>query len=130
MLDIETIVFSRIKAILTSKLKTKYPNISFTTSDKVSSDPKFPNVYIHMMGSQEIGEDLENNTINGVLATFQIETTDNQSQSRAKDVMNEVVGVMKGMRFSVIAMPEFNNTDSTFRSVARFRRTIGNLDKI
>lgn len=130
MLDIETIVFSRIKAILTSKLKTKYPNISFTTSDKVSSDPKFPNVYIHMMGSQEIGEDLENNTINGVLATFQIETTDNQSQSRAKDVMNEVVGVMKGMRFSVIAMPEFNNTDSTFRSVARFRRTIGNLDTI
>jgi hypothetical protein len=130
MLDIETIVFSRIKAILTSKLKTKYPNISFTTSDKVTGEPKFPNVYVHMMGSQETGEDLENNTINGVLATFQIETTDNQSQSRAKDVMNEVVGVMKGMRFSVIAMPEFNNTDSTFRSVARFRRTIGNLDTL
>lgn len=130
MLDIETIVFSRIKAILTSKLKTKYPDISFTTSDKVSSNPKFPNVYVHMLGSQEIGEDLENNTINGVLATFQIETTDNQSQNRAKDVMNEIVGVMKGMRFSVIAMPESQNTDTSYRCVARFRRVVGNLDVI
>lgn len=128
MLDIETIVFSRIKAILTSKLKTKYPNISFTTSDKVKDKPKLPNVYTHMLGSQEIGEDLENNTINGVLATFQIETTDNQSQNRAKDVMNEIVGVMKSMRFSVIAMPESQNTDTSYRCVARFRRTIGNLD--
>lgn len=130
MLDIETVVFSRIKAKATSKLKTKYPNISFTTSDKVSSDPKFPNVYVHMMGSQEIGEDLENNTINGVLATFQIETTDNQSQSRAKDVMNIIVGIMKEMRFSINSMPEINNTDSAYRCVMRCRRTIGNLDTL
>lgn len=128
MLDIETIVFSRIKAILTSKLKSKYPNISFTTSDKVSSDPKFPNIYVHMMGSPETGEDLEGNTINGVLSTFQIETNDNESQTRAKDVMNEVVKVMKGMRFSIVVMPETQNRDSTFRCVARFRRTIGSLD--
>ena len=128
MLDIETIVFSRIKAILTSKLKNKYPNISFTTSDKVSGEPKFPNVYVHLMGSSEIGEDLENNTINGVLATFQIETTDNQTQTRAKDVMNEIVGVMKGMRFSVVAMPETDNKGSAHRCVARFRRVIGSLD--
>lgn len=130
MLDIETIVFSRIKAILTSKLKTKYPDISFTTSDRVLTDAKFPNVYVHLMGSQEIGNDLENTFINGVLATLQIETADNQSQTKAKEVMNEVVNVMKGMRFSIVAMPEFNNTESTYRSVARFRRTIGNLDTL
>lgn len=130
MLDIETIIYSRIKAHLTSKFKTKYPNISFTTSDRVQSAPKFPNVYVHLVGSPEVGNDLENNTILGVEATFQIETTDNQSQSRAKEVMNEVVMCMKTMRFSVVAMPEFDNTDSTFRSVARFRRTIGKLDKI
>ena len=128
MLDIESIVFSRISAKATQKLKTKYPNISFTTSDKVSKNPKFPNVYVHMLSSPEIGEYLENNTINGVLATFQIETTDNELQTIAKDVMNEVVKIMKGMRFSVIAMPEFQNTSNTKRCVARFRRTIGNLD--
>lgn len=130
MLDIETIVHSRIKAIVTSKLKTKYPDISFTTSDKVKDKPKFPNVYTHMLGSQEKGSDLENNTINGALASFQIEVTDNESQTRAKVVMNEVVSVMKSMRFSVIAMPESQNTDTSYRCVARFRRVIGNLDVI
>lgn len=128
MLDIETIVHSRIKAIVTSKLKTKYPDISFTTSDKVKDKPKFPNVYTHMLGSKEEGGDLEGNTINGVLASFQIEVTDNESQTRAKGVMSEVVSVMKGMRFSVIAMPESQNTDTSYRCVARFRRIIGNLD--
>lgn len=130
MLDIETIVHSRIKAILTSKLKTKYPNISFTTSDKVKDKPKFPNVYTHMLGSQEEGGDLEGSSINGVLASFQIEVTDNESQTRAKAVMDEVVGVMKSMRFSVVAMPEFQNTDTSYRSVSRFRRIIGNLDML
>lgn len=128
MLDIESIVFSRINAKATSKLKTKYPDISFTTSDKVSKNPKFPNVYVHLLGSPEIGNDLENNTINGVEATFQIETTDNQSQSRAKDVMNTVVGIVKEMRFSIVSMPEMKNTDSAYRCVMRCRRTIGNLD--
>lgn len=128
MLDIETIVFSRIKAKATSKLKTKYPDISFTTSDKVSKNPKFPNVYVHLMGPQEIGQDLEGNTINGVLATFQIDVTDNRNQTTTKEVMDAVVGVVKEMRFSIIAMPEFNNTNSAYRSVMRCRRTIGSLD--
>ena len=130
MLDIETIVHSRIKAIVTSKLKTKYPDISFTTSDKGKDKPKFPNVYTHMLGSKEEGGDLENKTINGVSATFQIETTDNQSQSRAKEVMDEVVEVMKGMSFSVISMPEFQHTDTAYRRVARFKKTIGSSDVI
>lgn len=128
MLDIESIVFSRIKEKATSKLKTKYPDISLTTSDKVANNPKFPNVYVHMMGSKEIGHDLENITINGVLVTFQIETTDNKSQTRAKDVMNEVVRIVKEMRFDIIVMPEMKNTDSTYRCVMRCRRTIGSLD--
>lgn len=128
MLDIESIVFSRIKAILTSKLKTKYPDLDFTTSDKVPKKPKFPNVYVHLISSPEIGIDLDNDSINGILPAFQIETTDNQNQNRAKDVMDEVVKVMKGMRFTVIATPEFKNTDSAYRSVARFRRAVGNQD--
>jgi hypothetical protein len=83
-----------------------------------------------MMSSPEEGNDLENTTINGVLATFQIETNDNQSQTRAKEVMNEIVGIVKEMRFSIIAMPEIKNTDSTYRCVMRCRRIIGNLDKL
>ena len=54
--------------------------------------------------------------------------TDNRNQTTTKEVMDAVVGVVKEMRFSIIAMPEFNNTNSAYRSVMRCRRTIGSLD--
>ena len=130
MLDIETIVYSRVKAILTSKLRSKYSDISFTTNDKITGNAKFPNVYVHSVGSLETGNDFDNSSINGVLETLQIETTDNESQTIAKDVMNEVVKVMKGMRFTVIAMPETQHSNNIYRCVARFRRTIGNDDTL
>lgn len=59
---------------------------------------------------------------------FQIETTHNEKQTIAKDVINEVVGVMKSMGFIVTMTPESQNTDTAKRCVARFRKTIGNLD--
>lgn len=130
MLDIETIVYSRIKSILTSKLKTKYQDISFTTSDKVIGKPRFPNVYVHMIDSSEIGQDLEGKTINGVSASFQIEVSDNENQFTTKEVMKDVVSVMKDMRFSATLMPIFSNVDNAYRCIARFERTIGALDKI
>lgn len=130
MLDIETIVYSNIKAIVTSKFKTKYPEISFTTSDKLRNEPKFPNVYVHMLSSPEVGSDLSGDAINGIDATFQIETTDNQSYGRAKEIMNEIVGVVKKMRFSITVMPEMGNTDSAYRCVMRCKRIIGNLDTL
>lgn len=126
--EISSIVFTKVKVEVLKSLKNKYPNIYFTNSDRVQTDPKFPTVYIHEIGSTEQGEDLEGTSINAVLTTFQVDVTDNQSQNRANEVISEVVGIMKSMRFSVIAMPEFQNTESTYRSTARFRRMIGQGD--
>lgn len=122
--DISSIVFTRIKTTVEKKLKEKYPDIYFTTSDKTQTNPKFPTVYIHELPGAEKAKDLEGTTINSVLATFQIDVADNQSQNRSKDVMNEIIKVMKNMSFSVSSMPEFNNTNSIYRNTARFRRTI------
>lgn len=126
--EISSIVFTRIKVEVLKSLKSKYPNIYFTNSDRAQTNPKFPTVYINEIGSTERGEDLEGTSINAVMATFQIDVTDNQSQNRASEVMSKIVGIMKSMRFSVIAMPEFQNTESTYRSTARFRRMIGQGD--
>lgn len=122
--DISSIVFARIKTVAGSKLKEKYPDIYFTTSDKTQTNPKFPTVYIHELPGAEKAQDLEGITINSALITFQIDVTDNQSQNRTKDVMNEIIKVMKSMAFTVSPMPEFNNTNSIYRNTARFRRTI------
>lgn len=125
MLNIENIVFSRVKYDVSTNLKTKYPKIAFTTSDTVVKDASFPTVYVHLLPAVEIGQDLEGKTINAGMFTFQIDVSDNQSQNRAKKVMDEIVASMKSMRFELVAFPEFQNSDSAFRSVARFRRVIG-----
>lgn len=128
LLDIESRVFSRIRNKYPTELKTKYPDTYFTTSDRVATNPKFPTVYVHEMNPTEEAQDLENMTLNAITSTFQIEVTDNSSMSNATEVMNYVVGVMKTMRYGVISMPEFSNTTSVFRKVARFRRVIGSGD--
>lgn len=126
--DIESMVFTRIKAKGNKALKSKYPNIYFTTSDKAQTNPKFPTVYLHEVGSIEQGMDLENTEINAVLNTIQVDVFDNESQERVKEVMSNIVKTMKSMRYTVISLPEFQNTSSTYRQTARFRRMIGKQD--
>lgn len=129
MLDmLESQVYTRIKTQFPSKLKEKYKNINFTTENKVDALPRFPTVYIHEMPGMETGADLQGGTINAVWSSFQIEVTTNAKQSDTKEVMDEVVKIMKKMRFQVISMPEFQNTDSIYRRVARFRRMIADDD--
>lgn len=128
MYDIESIVFSRIKKEFSDKLKKKYPNLDFTTSDKVSKKPKFPTVYIHMLPSPEIGQTLDGTTLNGILANFQIKVSDNVNNSRAREVMNEVVRILKTMRFSINEMPYSENKEGTYYSLVRARRAIGASD--
>lgn len=125
MLDIESRIYSRIKYAFPQKVKDKYPDLNFTTDNRDLVDAKFPCVYVHLMPALEMGQDLEGTTINGGMFTFQIEVYDNQSQNRAKTVMSEIVGIMKEMRFELNAFPEFQNTTSAYRSLARFRRVIG-----
>lgn len=126
MLDsLESQIFSRIKANFSEKIKKKYPDLNFTTSDKTPTKAKFPTVYIHFMESPEIGSDLDGTSINGITATFQIEVTDNQSQTRSDEVSKETLRIMKTMRFKAVGMPFHDNSGDTYRTVSRFRRPIG-----
>jgi len=130
MLNIETRVYSRLANKFPSNLRDKYPNTNFTRDDRVLNNPKFPCVYVHELPSVEQGQDLQNNDICAVMASFQIEVYDDKSMDNAKKIMDYVVETMKSMRFSIISMPEFKNTDSTYRQVARFRRLVASLDKL
>lgn len=127
MFMVEDIVFTKIKYNVSEKLKPKYPNLSFTSDNRLRKTADFPTVYVHMLGSTERGQDLEGKTINAGYFTFQIEVTDSQSQRRAKDVMENVLYVMKEMRFD-INFPEVQNTNDYYRCVARCSRVIGSGD--
>ena len=127
---ISSVVFTRIKNEFSSSLKTKYKMTSSNFSTVGSSDTPavFPFVYIQLLPSTEQGQDIEGNTINAGLFTFQIEVTDNQAQARAKDVMSEVKRIMKSMRFTVQPTPDIQDTKDTHRAIMRCNRIIGSDD--
>ena len=127
---ISSVVFTRIKNEFSSTLKTKYKMTSNNFSTVGSSDTPavFPFVYIQLLPSTEQGQDIEGNTINAGLFTFQIEVTDNQTQARAKDVMSEVKRIMKSMRFTIQPTPELEDTKDTHRAIMRCNRRIGSDD--
>lgn len=127
---ISSMVFTRIKNEFSSSLKTKYKmtNSNFSTVGSSDTPAVFPFVYIQLLPSAEQGKDIEGNEINAGLFTFQIEVTDNQSQTRAKDVMSEVKRIMKSMRFTVQPTPTLEDTKDTHRAIMRCNRIIGSDD--
>lgn len=129
--DIQDKIYSRLDAVCRAKLSRKYPNISVTMDNNVSTTTKFPNVYLHFLPMMEIGSDLDGKDINAVNLTAQVDVTvtNSQEMSVANEVSQVVVDCMKEMRFSA-TLPEFVNTSSEYRTVSRFTRTIGNADKL
>ena len=127
---ISSVVFTRIKNEFSNSLKTKYKMTSSNFSTVGSSDTPavFPFVYIQLLPSSEQGQDIEGNTINAGLFTFQIEVTDNKKQVIAKDVMSEVKRIMKSMRFTVQPTPDIQDTKDTHRAIMRCNRIIGSCD--
>lgn len=126
---IPSIVFSKVKNNFSETIKTKYNmgDSNFSTVDSQNKDAVFPFVYIHLLPAVETGRDLEGIEINGGLFTFQVSVWSNKSQSATREVMSEVLRIMKTMRFDVVSMPEFVTKD-VYESVARFRRNISKND--
>ena len=125
---IESQVYSRIKNKMPSSIKTKYKDLNFTTNNISLAEAKFPCVYIHMIESPEIGEDMEGNVINAVFVSFVIEIFDNESQANTNTISKEVQKIMKQMRFKAIGVPYNDNSNSTYRKVSKYRRIIANND--
>lgn len=127
---ISSVVFTRIKNEFSSTIKKNYKmkDENFSTVGSSDAPAVFPFVYIQLLPSTEQGQDIEGNTINAGLFTFQIEVTDNQTQERAKDVMAEVKRIMKAMRFTVQTTPTLEDTKDTHRAIMRCNRRIGSSD--
>ena len=127
---IKSIVFTRIKTEGTAKLKATFPDIYFTTSNKVPTNPKFPTVYLKKLQGAEKGRTLDGKTLNGVLASFQIDVIDNKSDNNAENVADVIGDIMKSMRFEMVGDP-FSNSQSTgeYRFTARYQGVIADEDK-
>lgn len=126
MIDLEPKLFAIIKSKALPRLIKDFPKIKFTSSDSnFSSTANFPCVYIHTLPGTEIGTDLTNESINGVLYSMQIEVYTDSSQTDARKVMGVIVGVLKELRFTINSIPEFDNLSNVYRQIVRCRRIIG-----
>ena len=130
---IESKIYTIIKTRLEKALKSTYPDINVTQQYKLNDEPHFPTVYIKMLDSPEIGSDLENSTINGLLTTFEVHTITNKSQglNGLRKIQSAVTENFKKLRFNMVTRGEFNKeTDDTYTSISRFRRVIGGNEEI
>ena len=129
--DTQTNIYSRLKGYCEAKLKGSYPDITVTMNSHVPTTPKFPNVYLHFLAPIETGNDLEGQDINAIYLTAQIEVTVDEAHEMtdANKVSQVVADCMKQMRFTA-TMPEFRDTDTEYRTVSRYARTIGQGDTL
>lgn len=125
---LESIIFSRLKAQFSQKIKAKYKDLTFTTQEESKGTPKFPNAYFYLMPGTETGLTLERTVFEEGLFTFQIRVTNNTGQTAVQEITNEIIRLMKRMSFEIVGTPVYENDSDTQWSVSRFRRTIGRND--
>lgn len=134
--EIETRILGLLNGYAVPRIKkikdfeeTNFSN-AVTNEESRLSGTIFPTIYVKELPAIEKERDLEGNTINAVLSTFQIDCIINTSQSQAKKMAQIVSEIMKELQFEVTAMPSFNSKEKVYRSTARYRRTITKKDRL
>ena len=134
--EIETRILGLLNSYAVPRIKkidgfeeTNFSN-AVTNNESRLSGTIFPTIYVKELPAVEKECDLEGNTINAVLSTFQIDCIINTSQSQAKKMAQIVSEIMKELQFEITAMPSFNSKEKVYRSTARYRRTITKKDRL
>lgn len=131
--SVESKIYTIIKTRLTNALQSTYPNLLVTQQQKLNDKPQLPTIYIKMLGSPEIGADLEGSTVNAMLVTFETHITVSKDSglSALRKISAEVLDNFKKLRFEMVMRGEFTReTTDTYTSLSRFRRVIGGNEEI
>lgn len=127
LLQLESIITTQLKVRVPKLIGSSYPNMSFV-NEVSDNTPSFPNVYVHELGSAELGNTIDNSEIHAVRNTVQIEVTTNQTKSDARKVVNACIEAMKTLRYSVVATPVYTKVNNIHRFVIRVRRVVASGD--
>ena len=131
--DRQTTIYSRVDAILTSKLGDKYEDLNVTMDNTLSQEAMFPTVFINFIGFRERGETLDGTSLNGGVMDIEvhIKTSNDQGMIVNQEVADCALDAFKTMGFKVRSQNiPLGNIDGVYESVSRFTRTIGQGDVI
>lgn len=127
-MDLDNIIYSIIRAKTQNTLKSKYPDVKFTSEDLSDTPAKFPTIKIKAVSIVERGQDLINQDINAVDLTIQIDVFA-KSSTDANDVMSFILKEFKNLRFNVTSLPIATKEIDVYRSIMRVGRIVGSGDK-
>lgn len=127
--EIESTIFTDLQYMLVEKDDAPYPELNCTTSSKSESLENvsdFPNLYIHLLPLVELGNDLENQTVNAVRATVELQVYSDQSEDECRKIMNACIQEMKKLRFNIPMFPDPQTAaEKKYFAIGRFSRVIG-----
>ena len=121
--DLDNMLYTYLKYKIQKKYSATYPDIRVTKSAKSPTTPKFPNIYIKVLGNGDTGATFDYGS-NGVTYDVQIEVT-TLEEDDARSIMDFVVECMQMKYFGISVNSLENNTDNTFGRLSRFSRIIG-----
>lgn len=122
--QIESYTFTDVKYNLKDKLRAPYPNLKCTTKGENTMPSVFPTLYLHILSPVEAAQDLENDEVNAVLATIEVQVYTNVSENEANKIMADVVSVMKNLKWNVTTLPDPQTVDGISFAIARFRQLV------
>lgn len=127
--DLEEKIFTQLDYMLTGKSDAPYPNLICTTANQ-NNVTVFPTLYLHELAPVETGNDLDNQTINAVIETIEIQVWTNGTEEDCRKLISAAVLEMKRMRFNVTGFPDVQTDNKVAFGIARFRRVFGKGDPL
>ena len=127
--NIEESVLTQLDYMLAQRTDAPYPNLVVTSANQ-NQVTAFPTLYIHELSPVEAGNDLNNQTINAVLETIEIQIWTNETEAECRQLMSAAILEMKRMRFNCTAFPNIQTDNKIAFGIARFRRMIGSGDTL
>lgn len=126
--ELESQIFTTLQYELKTKTDAPFPTLNCTTVSQLEAPSKFPTMYVHELPAAETGQDLTNETVNALYATFEVQVYSNKSENEVKKILAAVTLEMKKLRFNVQAFPDPSTVDKISSGVARYGRIIASGD--
>lgn len=123
---VESIVKTQLEVRLRNKLGTRFPKLSIT-SEPSDDTPSFPNVYVQLTDTTEVGMSIPNQVIHANRYNFTIDISTNTNKADANIVADACKDIMKLLRFRTSG-PTYIKMNNLHRYVIRANRIIANGD--
>lgn len=127
--ELEEQIFTQVDYMLTLKPDAPFPNLTCTTANQ-NSKTVFPTLYLHELEPVEAGQDLNNQSVNAVVETIEIQVWTNETEEICREILSAAITEMKRMRFNVTGFPNVHTDNKIALGIARFRRLIGQGDSL